>query len=89
MASSETSDLAQDVRALRRSLRDIREALKVFAEWTDGLVEIGYDTVHIQLNNVAFATDIPDLRAHEELMKQIAALPGNPPTVPFPTWLGE
>lgn len=83
MDSLETSALALDVRQLRRQLRDLREAIGVLAEWTDGLVEIGYDTVHISLNNVAFATDIPELRAHEEMLKQIQALPGSAPTVPL------
>lgn len=81
MDFSETSELAQDVRQIRHQLRSLREALGILAEWTDGLVEMGYETVHIMLNNVAFAEDLVELRSLSELQKQIEALPGKAPTI--------
>lgn len=81
MASLESSTEELTVQELRRLLRNLRESLGILAEWTNGLAEMVYEAAHIQLNNVLFTQELAELRYRAELLKQIQALPGAPPTV--------
>lgn len=81
MDSSESSTEDLDPRALRLLLRNIREMIAILADLTDGYAEMVYEAVHIQLNNVMFTQELVELRLHSEVNRQIAALPGSPPTV--------
>lgn len=83
--SSESSDLVADVRKLSHLLRQIRESIKILAEWTDGMVEEFYDVLHVRMNMVAWSVEPIEIDFRDQLTKALKSLPGGDPTVPFPT----
>lgn len=81
MDSSESSDQALDVRLVAKTLRDVRAAIKILGEWTDGISEEVLDVVHVRLNNVVITVQLIDMRAHAEVAQQVESLPGSAPTL--------
>lgn len=68
---------------LRQVRRDIHEFIKLMDGLLDSVVEEMTDAVRFQSGAFEVTVDPVFLRVYVEVDRQLAALPGNPPTVPL------